>query len=281
MTLATAKMSVDRASDLLLPEDRRGRNTLRGALSHAVQAHDGPLDDLRERLDKVAANDPGRLVDLVVVLGALVDVDRTPSDLLAWMCPTGQKPRPRGGELLCGTIDGHIAHVQADQDPCRPCQSAFDTLTMPVQIRDKLATCPSPAGWQRHKRAGEDPCDGCKDAMRAYWQGAYDRNYKPVGGTSTKIIGCPSRAGYDRHVRLGEDPCDGCIAERRRYFREKGRERTVKVRAKKAPRQLKECRTVAARKRHMRKRERCDECWPPGGPITPIWYPPLGHATAA
>lgn len=267
MNLLPAKIGVDRAADMLLPPERRGRNTLRAAMHIACTAHDRDVAELIEKLEKMAANDPGRLVELVVVLAGLVDVDKTPSQMLAWMCPPKHQPAPRAGAELCGTVDGHIAHVQDDEDPCRPCQAAFDRETRPVKKRGGPAECSTPAGWQRHKRQGQKPCEGCKEAMRAYWRGQYAENYRPVGTNNTKLIGCPSRAGYDRHIRRNEDPCEGCIAERRRYFRERARDRYQRQ-----GRELKPCKTSAARERHRRARERCLTCWP----LTvnqPVWYP--------
>lgn len=265
---ASARFGVDRAADLLLPADRRGRNTLRAALAWAVDAHEGDVGKMRERLDKLAANDPARLVDLVTVLGGLVDIEQTPSQLLGWMCPPGQKPKPRPNEAYCGTVRGHMDHVDAGEDPCRPCQAAFDRDTVPLRRRGP-AKCGTPRGWRSHKHRKEEPCDLCWEAIRAYWSGRYQDRHVKVVDRTTRIKDCPSRAGYYRHKRRGEDPCPGCIAESRRYDRERMRERY-----KPRPRQLKGCNTVASRRRHTRRRERCDTCWPPSLGYTPAWYPP-------
>jgi hypothetical protein len=280
--LATAKFSVDRAADMLLPADRRGRNTLRAAMFYTDVVHDRDPAAMFEKLAKTAANDPERLAEIVVVLAGLVDVDKTPSQLLAWMCPPNQQPRPRVGAELCGTIDGHIRHVEADEDPCRPCQAAYDRQTAPLRVRDAEAKCPSPGGYQRHKRQGEQICDGCRDAMRAYWKQEYDTKKRRPEAPTREKPKCPSRQGYNEHKRLeGTVTCPGCIAENRRYYREWARKsRGSQTQAAAAERRCAPCGQLGARRRHQRKRERCDLCWPPGTVKLPAWYQ-LAVRTAA
>ncbi len=270
-TLATKKTPVDKAMSLLFAGRESPYTMLKSAMRYPVPVQDGDVQEVFAALDEMVTTKPSRVVDLVVALAALVDVEKTPSELLEWMCPAGERPKQRPSEAQCGTVDGHIAHVEGGQEPCRPCQAAFDRAVRPVKKRSGPAECGTPAGWQRHKRAKEDPCDPCKDAMRAYWKGHYDRNYKPVRPErSTKLIGCPSRAGYEWHVRHGEEPCAGCIAERRKYFAEKARNRY-----KKKPVKVKPCPTPAARQRHRRKREKCETCWPATVP-QPGWYAEVG-----
>jgi hypothetical protein len=273
MTLASAKIGVDRASDLLLPPERRGRNTLRAALYYAYQAHDGDPSAMFEKLAKTAANEPERLVELVVVLGGLVDVEKTPSQLLAWMCPPNEQPKPRAGYELCGSIDGHIAHVEAGDDPCLPCQAAYARETAPLRVRDGDAKCPSPGGYQRHKRRKEEICDGCREAMLAYWRSEYHTKKRRPEAPTRKKPKCPSRQGFNQHKRRGEDPCAGCVAENRRYYRDWARrKRGSKSQAADAKRRYAPCGELGARRRHARKVERCDLCWPPGTVKLPDWY---------
>lgn len=275
MSTDTARKPVAGVADMLLPADRRGRNVLAAAISYACTAHDADVTALRAQL---AQQDTERLADLIVVLGAMVDVERTPAQLLAWMCPPGQDPRPARGTELCGTIEGHMLHVQTGEDPCRPCQAAFERETAPLRQLDKVSTCPSPGGYYRHKRAGEKVCSGCREAIRAYWRNDYqNRRRQPSVEERDMSAKCGTRPGYQRHKRAGEPICAACLAENRRYFRDWARKKRGKSRTRaqaNAANIRVPCGEAGARRRHCRNRQRCDTCWPPDAGRFPSWYPP-------
>jgi hypothetical protein len=273
---ANGRMSVDKAADQLLPAERQGRNTLRSAMVFAQTAHDGDVAELRDELRKMAANDPDRLADLTLVLAGLVDIDRTASDLLAWMCPPGQMPRPRLAERRCGTLLGYIHHLKAGEDPCPPCRAEFLGVSRGRSCRCQPGTtqrrwknviqCPSPAAYDRHKRRGEEPCAGCKKAKRLYWADYAAKRPGKTSGADTRIKGCGTRAGYDRHRRLDQDICDPCAKAARAYWAANSAKNY-----RRRPAKLAACQTQAAKRRHRLKRETCLECWPDHAK-KPTWY---------
>ena len=61
--------------------DTRAERLLRLGLASAVLLHDGDPETARRALRQL---DPGELLDLVTLMAACVDIDRTENELLRW-----------------------------------------------------------------------------------------------------------------------------------------------------------------------------------------------------
>ncbi|MER5649689.1 hypothetical protein [Streptosporangium sp. NPDC002524] len=96
---------------------------------------------------------------LPIILAALVDVDRTEEELLAWI-----------------TWDAHgRALPGAPATPAPP--TAEHARPRPLRPMKPVEACPSLAAAKRHREQGEPLCDGCRETETAYNR-AYERNHR-------------------------------------------------------------------------------------------------------
>ncbi len=127
------------------------------ALRLAGIIHD---DDPAEGAALVAGLDDEQRTVLPFVLAALVDVDKTASEMLGWLGwttpgPLGRltavapayalqlQPRPTNSVSICGTRDGWRAHHRDGDEPCEACRIGNDawvrTCPRPGRLRDAVA----------------------------------------------------------------------------------------------------------------------------------------------
>jgi hypothetical protein len=118
------------------PRRRRSRTPDRGALAERMT---DVAQDWCAQLRTVDAPGLGKILDplsrqelygLLVVVGAMADIDRPVAELLAWADWEMTEPLfdalPRSGRELvpCGTTGAWARHYANGEEPCEPCKAA-------------------------------------------------------------------------------------------------------------------------------------------------------------
>ncbi|GAA2411274.1 hypothetical protein GCM10010404_81500 [Nonomuraea africana] len=94
--------------------------------------------------------------NLPYLLAAMVDIDRTEEELLAWIT-WDEEGRPLPG---------------APQTPHIPAERAEPRRMRPPGVR---SPCPSAAALKRHRELSEPPCDACRAHEQAVQRSQYER----------------------------------------------------------------------------------------------------------
>lgn len=164
------------------------------ALAFAVHTLDAP-----EVARTVAWIKDHNLVDAaLVLLAGLVDVERSPRQLLEWK-------------------DEQFLAQQREE----------------VGRRRKLKPCGTPAAYVRHKSRGEEPCDLCVIAQRTESRERYRELLRTGQRKGRELKPCGTHAAFVRHKKRGEPVDDACaIAESEyqhaRHLERSGQQETVR-----------------------------------------------------
>ncbi|GAB2467882.1 hypothetical protein GCM10027187_40050 [Streptosporangium sandarakinum] len=118
------------------------RHLLQVAMHLACMVRDEAPEDVAAYL---AALSPAEREHLPIILAALVDVDRTEEELLAWITWDAE------GRALPGVAAVPAAAAAAVERP-RP---------RALRLPQTTAECPSFGALRRHRANGEKPCDAC------------------------------------------------------------------------------------------------------------------------
>lgn len=117
-----------------------------------------------------------------------------------------------------------------------------------------------PGALERHEELGEEPCAACQRwaAVQARKRGQTPEELEPPADAEPGTA-CGGAAGsirgYRRHLKAHDTPCQPC----RDANADKSRERYTPT-----PLALAPCGSKSAKRRHRRRGEQCEHCWPVG-----------------
>jgi hypothetical protein len=174
-------------------------------------------DDLAESI----AEFPAQAAALIVALASMVDVDRNPRSLLAWL------GNIRALEQQTTLAMGALAEARQEYD------EAADTLpevtlesmremAHVARLARAIMPCGTIGAFHRHLKAKQRPCSRClraNELWKAASQEERDLVKTPMERADRgRIEGtwpaptCGTVGGYDLHQQYGEAPCEPCLA---------------------------------------------------------------------
>jgi hypothetical protein len=218
--MTVAQTGAESALRMMLPASVDTAATIELACHTAFLVRDRePLADL----DAVVRTDPEAAAGLIVALAAMVDVDKRPRDLLAWIGNTAALQQ--GTVLAVGALaEARKEYDDVGADTLPPVTlESMRQMAHVARLTGARQPCGTIAAHRRHVRAGHQPCLRCQQARELYDSATPEQRKlirHPPATTATQARpSCGSPAGYVAHLAATpkEDPCDPCRAARKAY----------------------------------------------------------------